>query len=73
MGRAAADDWERLLVREGWDLDEYSRSGDSYWLPGPAAGFVDAPGRLRYELGPWVRASVVQYGDGAVLVVSTRP
>ena len=75
MGRAAADDWERLLVREGWDLDEYSRSGDSYWLPGPAAGFVDAPGRLRYELGSWVRASVVPYGDGdgAVLVVSTRP
>ena len=28
---------------------------------------------LRYELGPWVRASVVPYGDGAVLVVSTRP
>ena len=73
LGRAAADEWEKLLVSGGWTVDEYSRSGNSSWLPGPAAGFVDAPGRLRYDLGLWVRASVVPYGDGAVLVVSTRP
>ena len=71
LGRASADEWEQLLLRDGWTVDRLGGSGASYWLPRPAAGFVDAARRPRYEKGPWARASVVPYGDVAVLVVST--
>ncbi|MGI8537047.1 MAG: hypothetical protein ACR2K2_11235 [Mycobacteriales bacterium] len=78
-GEAAADAWERVLVTEGWAVDEYSTpqygssGGDSYWLPTAAQSVLDSPGRVHYERGPWIRASVVPYGDGALVVLSTRP
>lgn len=77
-GQQAADAWELVLQAEGWEVDEYSGaaypgSSGSSWLPDAAQSVVDAPRRVRYERGPWVRASVVPYGDGALVVVTTRP
>lgn len=76
-GEAAAEGWEQVLVAEGWAVDKHSTpeygNANSFWLPDAAQSAVDATGRVRYERGPWVRASVVPYRDGAVVVFSTRP
>ncbi len=72
-GLDAARRWQQLLVADGWEADQYAApEGDSYWLPPHARTVVDA-GLPRLQRGPWVRASVVPSGDGAVLVLSARP
>ena len=69
-GEGAARQWEAVLSEQGWTQSPSSEISH-YWLP------EDLQAALRphaqYELGPWIRASVVPYGDGALLVLSTRP
>lgn len=69
-GTDAARQWEAVLREQGWTLTP--RSGIShYWLPDDLQAALKP--HAQYEDGPWVRASVVPYGDGALLVLSTRP
>lgn len=64
----AARAWEDVLEQEGWVRDA---PGDAYWLARDTGALL-AP-YARFTQGPWVRATVVPYGDGALVVVSTRP
>jgi hypothetical protein len=77
-GERLALAWEQMLLAEGWTVDQFSlRPGqdanDTYWLPEPARAVVDARLHRRLTDGPWRRAAVLPYGDGALLVVSLRP
>jgi hypothetical protein len=69
-GTDAARTWEAVLSDQGWEPTP-SAEVSPYWLPEPLRSSLR--GHAQYELGLWIRASVVPYGDGAVLVVSTRP
>lgn len=69
-GAAAADQWVAVLSEQDWQPTPTAKVSP-YWLPEPLRSSL--LGHAQYELGPWIRASVVPYGDGALLVVSTRP
>ena len=70
QGTAAAAEWESVLRQEGW-VPRRAEETSTYWLPDRAQPLV--AGRQMYELGTWTRATVVPYGDGALLVLSVRP
>lgn len=69
-GASATREWEAVLGEQGWTPTP-SSDISHYWLPDPLQQSLRP--HAQYELGPWIRASVVPYGDGALLVVSTRP
>ena len=69
-GTDATRAWERLLSDAGWEPTP-SADVSLSWLPLPLRQSL-LP-HAHYELGLWIRATVVPYGDGALLVVSTRP
>lgn len=69
-GEPAARQWEAVLSEQGWEPTP-SSDVSHYWLPEPLRTSLGP--HAQYELGPWIRASVVPYGGGALLVVSTRP
>ena len=66
-GADAAREWGAVLGDRGWAPS----AATHYWLPDALQRSLQ--GHAQYELGPWIRASVVPYGEGALLVVSTRP
>lgn len=66
----AADQWIAVLSGEGWEPTPTAEVSP-YWLPEPLRSSL--LGHAQYELGPWIRASVVPFGEGALLVVSSRP
>jgi hypothetical protein len=67
-GVRAAAEWNAILRADGWTT---SGSTDAYWLP--EALLATTAGHPVHSAGPWARASAVPYGDGALLVLSTRP
>lgn len=66
----AARQWEAVLSEQGWTR---TTSGElsQYWLPEQLQAALRP--HAEYEQGLWMRASVVPYGDGALLVLSVRP
>ena len=75
-GLAAAASWERALRAEGW-VPQPVTSGGAFpsmdWLPPAAIEFLKQHGGLLLGRGLWLRAVVVPSGDGAIVVLSTRP
>ena len=74
-GSAAAASWEQALRDDGW-VPEPVTTGGAFpsmdWLPPAAIEFLKHGGLLLGR-GLWLRAVVVPYGDGAIVVLSTRP
>ena len=74
-GSAAASDWQRVLMADGWKEDwPVSEKVDPMdWLPQPASEFLARHGGPPLAKGLWLRVVVVPHGDGALVVLSTRP
>lgn len=74
-GSAAASDWQRALLDDGWteDWPNSERADPMDWVPSPASEFLAQHGGPVLAKGLWLRAVVVPHGDGALVVLSTRP
>jgi hypothetical protein len=69
-GEAAAAAWSQVLDEQGWLRDDAPKE-PAYWLDDRVQQAL--AGRPQHELGLWARATVLPYGDGALLVLSVRP
>ena len=75
-GLSAAAEWERVLRADGWTSlpsDSGGAPQSMDWLPDPADQLLREHGGTLLGRGLWLRAVVVPHGDGALVVLSTRP